>query len=182
MLNSVLKLFAVLLSLLLLFLYPLLESYQRQDDMAMMTAYRTAQIFVDTIKDKGVITPKMYTDFTSELSLTGYEFDISLAHYAKKYDPEYDDPTDQSTFQDRILLRYELTSHDDIVEAMFPSESYPQEDRRRQYRMSIGDYIQMKVTPSQQTRSSMLAQWLSFGDQRSFWSMPFGGMIRNEAA
>lgn len=182
MLNGVVKLMAVLLSLLLLFVYPLLESYQRQDDIAMMTAYRSALHFVDTIRDKGVLTPDMYSDFTAELGLTGYEYVIEMEHYAKRYEPDYDDPLNESTFHDRFLIRYELTGHQDIVSALFPERPYSKDDPRRSYHMAIGDYIQLKIKPSQPLRSEVLIRWLSNSDDSPQWSWPVGGMIRNEAA
>ncbi|MCY9545274.1 hypothetical protein M5X02_32110, partial [Paenibacillus alvei] len=84
--NAVLKLLSVMIGVLLLFLYPILESYQRQDDLAVMYVMRSASTFSDAVRDKGTITPVMWNDFMTDIERTGNTYEVVVEHYEKKYD------------------------------------------------------------------------------------------------
>lgn len=69
--NSVSKLFAAFLALLLMYVVPSAELARRQDDLSRMVVYQSATKFVDSVRTKGYITPTMYNDFLRELEATG---------------------------------------------------------------------------------------------------------------
>ncbi|RJG21348.1 hypothetical protein [Paenibacillus thiaminolyticus] len=179
--NSVLKLLGALLCVLLLFIYPLLESFQRQDDISNLYAIKSTTQFVDSVREKGYITPRMWDQFMRELSLTGNTFDISMEHYAKTYEPVYDDPTQQATFKSDFLIHYQLTNQDDILKVMYPDNSEPIESSNRRYKLKIGDYIGVKVSNSNRTQATLLLDWLSgtFAPKEKI-IVPVGGIVRNE--
>lgn len=71
MVNALSKITAALLAVLLLFLFPALQAAQRQEDIRYLAAYRTLVQFTDAVRNKGIVTPKMYEDFIREIEITG---------------------------------------------------------------------------------------------------------------
>ncbi len=100
--NSYIKVFAILLAVLLLYIYPIYTAFQQQDDISELVVLRATTAFVDAVRDKGYISPTMYTDFRQTIEATGLDFDVQMEHESKKYVPVYDDPTRPETFQVRM--------------------------------------------------------------------------------
>jgi len=61
------------------------------DDVYEIVVLNAVTQFVDSVSDKGYITPTMYNQFTSQLALTGNTYDIQMEHLHKRYDPIYND-------------------------------------------------------------------------------------------
>lgn len=179
--NAVLKLLSVMIGVLLLFLYPILESYQRQDDLAVMYVMRSASTFSDAVRDKGAITPVMWNDFMTDIERTGNTYEVVVEHYEKKYDPIYADPVQNSTFAGDYSIRYQLNNKAMIMEKMFPGDGQSVESTTRKYKLSIGDYFFVSVSNTNRTRAAMIMDWLtgSFGPTERI-RIPVGGMVRNE--
>lgn len=81
------KIFIVMLSVLLLFMFPIITSYERQDDISYAYASKAVHMFTDNVRNKGYISPKMYTDFLNILSATGNSYDIKMTRERKTYYP-----------------------------------------------------------------------------------------------
>lgn len=181
--NAVVKLLGVMIGVLLLFLYPILESYQRQDDLAAMYVQRSASAFSDAVRDKGVITPVMWNDFMAEMEQTGNVYDVVVEHYEKKYDPIYRDPVQANTFRGDYLIRYQLNNKVMLMEKLFPGDGQIVDSPSRTYKLSIGDYFFVSVSNTNRTRAAMIMDWLtgSFGPTERI-RIPVGGMVRNESS
>lgn len=81
------KIVSVLVSILLFFIFPIYITYEKKDDLSHAMASKVTHVFVDTVRNKGYVAPKMYEDFTSLLNLTGNIYDIQMEHTKKRYDP-----------------------------------------------------------------------------------------------
>ncbi len=91
--DSLSKIFALVLAVLLLFIYPTKNEFERLDETSRIYVLTETSKFVDSVRNLGYITPVMYKEFASRLSSTNNLYEIKLEHRKKRYDPVYDDPT-----------------------------------------------------------------------------------------
>ncbi len=77
----------VIISIVLLFIFPVYMAYEKKDDISYILAMRYTQDFVDEVRNKGYITRDMYSDYERRLRLTGNSYDIELTHEYTRYDP-----------------------------------------------------------------------------------------------
>lgn len=183
MINSALKLLAALLSVLLLFIFPLSDFLQRQEDMNYLSVTRSASVFTDSIRDRGYVTPTMYNEFLAQLAKTGEAYEVRMEHYEKRYEPIYLDPLLHQTFQEDFMIRYLATAHEDIMKVMFPSNLIAApDDQQRRYNMQSGDFFSVDIQRISASKASILQQWLlGTAPGRSNEVITAGGMVRNEA-
>ena len=78
--DSLAIIFAVILSVFIMFIFPLLDTWELQDSLSYTTTYATVVDFVDTVRNTGKITPDVYNAFETKLGMTGNTFSISLEH------------------------------------------------------------------------------------------------------
>ncbi|GAB6990065.1 hypothetical protein [Paenibacillus pini] len=180
--NTVSKFVAVLIALLLLFIYPAKEAAEKQDDLSRIIVYNAVTQFVDAVRNKGFLTPVMYQDFINEIEVTGNVFDIQMEHQHKKYQPDYTDAADPSTFQDQFDVWYEGFYSEDIMMQLFPEEVLDKDSDKRKYRLAVGDFFKVSVKNTNRTAGTA---WFDFitgsatGDPVVI-SAPYGGMVLNE--
>ncbi|WP_028545449.1 hypothetical protein [Paenibacillus taiwanensis] len=175
------KLIGFIIAILLLFIFPLQQSYARQADIQYLHVFKSTTEFTDAIRDMGYITPRMWLDFQDELTQLGIMMDIKMEHSAKRYDPIYDDPLKPESFHEEFLVRHEVTNTADIMQILFPHSAEPNEALTRRYTLKTGDFIQVKVTNRQQLAADVLLEWLtsSFSEWKRI-DVSVGGMVRNE--
>lgn len=180
--NSVSKWFAAFLAVLLLYMVPAGESARRQDDLSRIVVHQSVTKFVDSVRMKGYVSPQMYQDFTRELGVTGNLYEIAMEHQHKKYDPEYRDPSDPETFQNRFAVVYDAYYEAEILGHLFPDTDLPLDDRSRIYKLTAGDFFQVKVSSQNRTPSIVLFDALtgSNSGNKSVITFPYGGMVLNE--
>jgi len=77
----------VIVSIFLLFIFPVYMAYEKKDDISYALAMRYTQDFVDEVRNKGYITKYMYEDYRAKLKITGNSYDIQMRHEYKRYDP-----------------------------------------------------------------------------------------------
>lgn len=183
MINAALKLLAALLSVLLLFIFPLSNSLQHQEDLNYLSVYRSASIFADSIRDRGYITPVMYNEFIEQLAITGASYEVRLEHHEKRYEPIYEDPLVHQSFQNDFMIRYQATAHEDILGVLFPNGiNVSSDESQRRFNMSTGDFFSVDIHRVSSSKSSILQQWL-LGSASGVNNevITTGGMVRNEA-
>ncbi|MEF2967262.1 hypothetical protein V3851_15600 [Paenibacillus sp. M1] len=173
---------AALLAVLLLFLFPAMQSAQREEDFRALAAYNSLMQFTDAVRNKGYISPDMYEDFAGELEAAGAVYDIELEHRHKKYHPEYDDPADSGTFKGDFTVVYDAYYTQDILPVIFPSSSAASDPGLRRYKLEAGDYL--KVTLERRSRSSFdvfsdVLYGLTPGSGIT-QHLSYGGMVLNE--
>lgn len=180
--NSVSKWFAAFLSVLLLYMVPAGESARRQDDLSRIVVYQSVTKFVDSVRMKGYLSPQMYRDFIHELDVTGNLYEVELEHQHKKYQPNYGDPADAGTFQDSYTVVYDAFFESEILGHLFPEAPLQQEDQSRIYKLTAGDFFQVKIKSQNKTPSLLLFDTLTgsnSGDKAAI-VFPYGGMVLNE--
>lgn len=179
--NALSKMTAAILAVVLLYLFPAVQSAQREEDFRALTAYNTLVRFADAIRNKGYLSQGMYNDFVNELGAAGgdYKIDMELRH--KKYHPEYSDPADTSTFLDRFSIHYEAYYDDDILPLLFPEQAVTGGEEELTYKMQAGDYFTVTITNLSRTPLMIFNEFL-YGTTRAGSSevLSYGGMVLNE--
>ena len=175
----------MILAVLLLYIYPISESFERQDDVSYVVAFRTVTNFVDSVRNKGYITPTMYNEFHEQLHATGNTYDVQMEHYHKKYDPVYQDnlfdPTQPSTFQGDFQVNDDGFYNEQIFKVLFPDNADPKDSKTRRYRMSVGDLFKVTVVNTNRTNATVLRDILNNGNSPTEKIViPYGGMVQNE--
>lgn len=75
------------ISVFLLFIFPVYMAYEKKDDISYALAMRYTQDLVDEVRSKGYITKYMYDDYRAKLKVTGNSYDINMTHEYNRYDP-----------------------------------------------------------------------------------------------
>ncbi len=81
------RVFAILIAVIIFFLLPLYIAFEKKDDISYSLALRITTNFVENVKSKGYLSKEMYDNYISRLAVTGNVYDIKLEHVAKKYNP-----------------------------------------------------------------------------------------------
>ncbi|WFB59579.1 hypothetical protein [Paenibacillus sp. BR1-192] len=178
--NTLLKLFAVLIALLLLYLYPLSAAFDQQDDISELVALRATTSFVDAVRDKGGITPVMYNDFMAALAATGNSFAVEMEHGSKTYVPVYEDPTRPETFRGTYEIHYDAYYNAQILPVLFPGNTLAKDDPSRRYRMRVGDSFSVTVRNTNRTAGTLIFDMLSNTiSPNEKIVIPYGGTVRH---
>ncbi|GGH48869.1 hypothetical protein GCM10008014_13000 [Paenibacillus silvae] len=182
MINAASKLLAVLLAVLLLYIYPAAETAQRQDDIARMTASQSVTRFVDAVRTKGYISPRMLAEFEEQLAETCNNYELSMEHLHKKYVPRYTDPMNQSSFTGTYEVVHDGYYLSQIRESLFPvSGTLTMDDPGRRYKLSVGDFFSVSLKSTNRTPSMLIREWLQGGTaQAAAVFTAHGGMVLNE--
>lgn len=179
--DSLSKVFAVLIAILLLYVFPISAAFDNQDEVSELVALREVTAFVDAVRDKGYITPTMYTEFEQALQATGNTFDIQMEHGHKRYDPVYSDPARSETFQGEYAIHYDTFYNSQILPVLFPNSTVVKDDPARRYKLQEGDTFLVTVKNTNLTNGTILHDALnnaSSPSEKIF--IPYGGLVRNE--
>ena len=78
--DSLIVVFSMILAVILMFVFPIMDTWERQDDISYMSVYATVVEFVDSVRNLGYITPTMYTQFLQSINATGNRYEVTLEH------------------------------------------------------------------------------------------------------
>ena len=85
--SSLQKIIAAIVGVLMFFIIPVYIAFEKVDDVSYTLTLKLTQNFVDNARDKGYISPDMYSDFVSGLYATNNSYDVTIQHVKKRYDP-----------------------------------------------------------------------------------------------
>ncbi|MFF3924039.1 hypothetical protein [Paenibacillus lactis] len=179
--NSISKIFALLIAVLLLYLYPIAAAFDQQDDISELVVFKATTTFVDAVRDKGYVSPTMYNDFMETIAATGNTFDVQMEHGSKKYVPVYDEPTRPETFRGSYEVHYDAFYNAQILPILFPNSVAPKDDPLRRYKLRVGDTFAVTVKNMNRTPGTILFDFLNQAispNKKIF--IPYGGVVRNE--
>ncbi|WP_438350940.1 hypothetical protein ACP8HI_09990 [Paenibacillus sp. FA6] len=178
--NSVAKVFAAIIAIVLLLIWPVSSALNKQDDISEVVVLNSVTRFVDSVRDKGYITPTMYKEFVDQIALTGNTYDIQMVHRHKRYDPLY---SDDGAFQDGFNVNYEEFFNAHINEKIFPgNSSEPVDSPTRIYKLKTGDFFDVTVKNTNRTMGTLMNDFLTAGinSPNEKIVIPYGGMVLNE--
>lgn len=181
--DSLSKFVAIIIAVLILFIFPIKHEFERQDDTSRMFVLTETTRLVDSVRNLGYLNTKMYTEYTKRLAATGNIYDIELEHYHKVYDPIADPnatptptPTD-SPSKSNFKVGYEGTFTDKILEKLYPND----DNADTTYIMSKGDYFAIRIKNKNKTTATRLQEmFYGRGLPVERILVEYGGMIKNE--
>ncbi len=80
--DSLSIIFAVLVALIIMFIVPLIDTWELQDNLAYVVTYAAVTDFVDTVRNTGYISVANYDAFLTTLNSTGNTYSVSMEHRA----------------------------------------------------------------------------------------------------
>jgi hypothetical protein len=162
------RVFAIILAVLLMFIFPLLDSWERQDDLSYMAAYSAVVEFVDSVRNTGFMTPDMVESLRYTLAATGNTYEIEMEKRHILYFPN-------GTPTSELIYKYEFTSQ--IEQDL--SEKLAAEGPNGKYGFVKGDYFYVSVKNTNKTQSTVMKQFLYATDMPEFKiGIQYGGLIR----
>ena len=174
------KVFALIIAVLLLYIFPVENMLTRQDDIAGVFVLNETAEFVDSVRNLGYITPVMYRQFSQVLATTGNRYAIVMEHRHVNIQPVYTDPDDITSFQHDYSSHYQTFYHDDIMQTLFPAVNPLPADTN--YYLSKGDLFTVQVMNENKTIATRVQELLLMTDLpvRKI-IVNYGGMVRDES-
>lgn len=173
------KIIALVISIMLFFIFPIENMLTRQDDITKVVVLNETAEFVDSVRNLGYITPLMYMQYLQALSATGNIYEISMEHRQTSIDPIYTNPADMTSFQHDYNVNSKITYTDDILSKLFP-ENF-NESIEKYYYLSKGDIFTVKVVNVNKTAATKLQQMLLMSALPvKRIAVNYGGMVRDE--
>ncbi|MGF9975482.1 hypothetical protein [Viridibacillus arvi] len=166
----------------LLIIFTVYQNYKIQDDLAYQNAFHSVTDFVDNVRSKGYITPKMYEDFQQQLDLGNYHFNVDMIHKQKIYTPIYTDPKNVNSFTGEYVIDYDEYYNEQIEEVLF-NETSKTPIKERMYKLQEEDFFQVVVKNKSKTNANIIFDFLTANVGNSNDStiyVPYGGMVLNE--
>lgn len=160
------KILAFILAVVLIFVAPTINVYDRMDAITQTVVTAEVSRFCEGAKDTGIITQHSYNTLIKSLAATGVTYEVSLEHYEKIYMPSV---TAGVTTAEVAYVPY---SSYDIQQALDSNEAY---------KMTVGDLFYVHVKNTSPTKGQTIRQvLLGTGASYPVIVVRNGGMIRHE--
>ena len=151
--DSLSIIFAVIISLLLMFLFPMIDTWEMQDNLSYVVVYSSVTDFVDTIRNTGYITQDALDAFESKLYSTGNTFSITLEH--REFNEDFN--AYLNTYTNEILDTIETAG---------------------EYKLDKYDYFYVTVKNTNRTQATVLSDFLSSSAGDNFKiGVSYGGIV-----
>lgn len=85
--DSLQRVFSIIIAVVIFFLLPLYIAFEKKDDISYSLALKITTNFANDVKNKGYLTLDMYNSFIENLAISDNDYDITIEHIAKKYNP-----------------------------------------------------------------------------------------------
>lgn len=164
------KVMAVLFSVFILFLAPLLYMAQKQDAITQNYVLTETVRLADAVKNNGYLTSEMYETYLRKLHSTNNVYEISLSQARHIVAPKVDEATQE--LMEGVEDHYINTYTDAILEEL---------DQNGVYYFGQGDYISMKVHNKNKTFGVRVMEALLMREiSPTQIYVTYGGVIRDE--
>ena len=156
--------FATIVAAIIMFLFPMIDTWERQDDLSYMAAYTAVVDTVDAVRNTGRLTDDMYNDLLSVITTTGNRFQVQMEH--REYVVV---PNGSNNYEMVYVTHYT----DEILSKLQADEEYKEFNK--------GDFFYISIKNTNKTQATMLKQTLYGAKMETFKiGVPYGGQIRNE--
>lgn len=163
--DSLSIIFTVIVAVIIMFIFPTLDTWERQDDLSYMAVYSATTDFVDAIRNTGVLTPGMYDSFYRQLLGTTNTYKVTLEHREYMIVPRSGDPANPV----EVDYLYHYTSE---IESVLNAGN--------NYTFDKGDYIYVSVKNTNKTQATIMKQTIYGRAMESFSiGVPYGGQIKS---
>lgn len=164
------KIVGILISVILLFLVPLMYLAQKQDVITQLFVSNKTTQFVDSIKNTGFLSYDMYLSFMKQMESTNNIYNIELTHAHKVIEPVYDETS--NNYMEDYIIHYYNTYQDEILSEI---------SSKGEYRFNQGDYVSIKIENKNKTYATRLQNMIfNTNINKGQIFITYGGMIRSE--
>lgn len=154
--DSLSIIFAVIVALLLMFLFPMIDTWEMQDNLSYVVVYSAVTDFVDTVRNTGYISQELYDNFEAKLYATGNTYSVTMEHREFNED-----------------LRVYLNTYTNEIEATLAKA-----DNNNIYRLDKYDYFYVTVKNTNRTQATVLSDFLSTSTGDNFKiGVSYGGVV-----
>lgn len=147
--DSVMTVVAIGLAAVLMFMFPLMSTADRSDDIAQQVVQTATTEFVDNIRSTGKITQDKYDSFTDTLAATGNAYDVDMEVQI------LDESANKKTSQvqaSKVGENYYYSEYNTQIENKLAETGT--------YTLKQGDIISVSVKNSNQTISQVLKNFM----------------------
>lgn len=142
------KMLGIILAVILLFIAPLWQAYERADDISYQIVLTAADELTQTVRHKGYLEENLYKRFLSQLASTGNLYDVEMEHYEQVYVPIVD------------LMGQPTGEYYEGYEGRFQAEICEDLETLGAYQMRSMDLFFIKIVNRSKTKSQSMKRWL----------------------
>ena len=166
--DSLSIIFSVLVALVIMFIVPLMDTWELQDNLSYVVTYAAVTDFVDTVRNTGYISLSNYSDFVATLNSTGNRYNITMEHRA--YNTEISSKMMDSTpgAQLKYASAYLNTYTNTIVEQL---------EQGKIYRLNKYDYFYVTVKNTNKTQASVINNMVAHDNSNFKIGCAYGGIV-----
>lgn len=143
--DTVMSVIAIFLAAVLMFVFPLMATADRSDDISQQAVQTATTEFVDNIRATGKITQTKYDNFVSTIAETGNTFDVEIE--AQKLDDTARKKTTQAKSSKVGENNYYSEYTSQILDVM---------EKNGEYNLKEGDIVSVTVKNTNKTMSQVL--------------------------
>ena len=165
---------AMILIVSLIVIFPLYNLFERQDNMSYTLALKATTNFVDKVRRMGYIDEEMYTDFVSEIGVTGVSFDIVIEAHRRIFIEDINN-------KGQYFEQYKIDYSEDIFKIM--TDGTKDEDTilpDDAYILNKEDEIYIRIKNISLTPAQVVLNAIIPTKHNSKITLDYGGVIINE--
>ena len=147
--DSVMTVIAIFLAAVLMFIFPLMSTADRGDDISQQVVQTATTEFVDDIRSTGKITNDKYESFYQTIASTGNAFDVEMQ--VEVLDENSNKKTTQASAS-KVGENYSYIDYTSQIVDTINSEG--------QYKLKEGDIVSVTVRNTNQTISQILKNFM----------------------
>jgi len=162
--DSLSIIFAVIVALVIMFLVPLVDTWELQDNLSYVVTYAAVTDFVDTVRNTGYLSMDNYQSFISVLDSTGNRFSVSMEHRAFNSVIS----ADMINTTGKYMSAY-LNTYTNKIEDVLRSGKI--------YRLDKGDYFYVTVKNTNKTQASIINGVVARDSSNFKIGCAYGGLV-----
>ena len=154
--------FMIIMAAIIMFFFPLMDTWERQDDLSYMAVYTATVDLVDAVRNTGALTESMYDSFLTTIAGTANSYDIVMEHREYMIVPV--------SGGNKYEVVY-LNHYSKEIENAINSNGY--------YPFKKGDFFYISLKNTNKTQATLMEQ-ATFGTQMQAFKIgvPYGGQIK----
>lgn len=164
--DSLSIIFSIIVGLIIMFVVPLMDVWELQDNLSYVVVYSAVTDFVDTCRNVGCISIDSYNRLQSTLSSTGNSFNVSIEHRDWKAIPREDGTYYDvylNTYTNEILDRIHTVDPTTNINQIYPIGKY--------------DYLYVSVKNTNITQASIITQMFANDTTNFKIGCAYGGCV-----
>ena len=162
--DSLSIIFSVIVALIMMFIVPLVDTWELQDNLSYVVTYAAVTDFVDTVRNTGYLSLDNYQSFVSTLNSTGNRFTISMEHRAFNSAISADMINNNGKYMSAYLNTYT----NKILSTINGGNIY---------RLDKGDYFYVTVKNTNRTQASIINGLVARDASNFKIGCAYGGLV-----